>query len=87
MPLSCAASSASAIWVAMMIASRHGSRRPAIRSASVSTFHQLQDQVPRLTGFNQVMNPGDVYVLERRQSLRFSTEPLDAIGIIREGLG
>ncbi len=71
-PASCAASSASAICLAIGSASASGIGPWAMRSASVGPS-------------TRAVNVGDIRMVERRQHLRLAAETGETVGIVRDG--
>ena len=84
MPCSCAASSASAICLAICSAWRRGSGPWAIRSASVGAVDELQHEPVRGAGVLEAVDVTDVRVIQRREHLRFALEAREPIRIARD---
>ena len=49
--------------------------------------HELHDEIEGAVGFFQSVNRGDVGMIQRREELRFSPEPIDAQLIVCERFG
>ena len=86
-PCACAASSASAICLAIDNASSSGigAARDALRQ--VLAFDQFHHQCTHASDFLQAVDVRDVRMIERRQRLRFAVKPRQPIGVVREGIG
>ncbi len=86
MPCSCAASSASAICLAIGSASSSGIGPRAIRcersSPSTSSITSARDAAALF----EPVDAGDVRMIERRERLRFALEARQPIGVLRERL-
>ena len=85
-PWSCAASSASAICLAMGSVSSTGIWPCATRSASVS-LNKLHDEGSDPISGLEPIDSGDVRVIERRENLGFTPEASEAFSIDHEGVG
>ena len=83
-PCLCAASSASAICVAIESASPTGIAALAIRSASVGPSTSSMTKA-RDAGVFEAMDLRDVRMIEGGEHLRFTTEAREAIGIVGNG--
>ena len=83
-PCECAASSASAICLAMGRASSSGMGPCSMRSASVGPSTSSSTSACRTSGIFEPVDGADVWVIERREHLRFTPEPREPIRIERE---
>ena len=84
MPLSCAASSAVAIWPAMDNASfsRIGPRCDEVRERG--SIDQFEHECLLGAGILEPVNGGDVGMIQRRQHLRFAFEACQAVSVESE---
>ena len=87
MPLSCAASSASAICRAMVSASSQRKRPACDEVRERRPIDQLQDERLLAVRFLEPVDRRDVRMIQRREHLRFALEARQAIGIEREQFG
>ena len=78
-PCSCAASSASAICLAMAVLHRAGSRR-AQCAAQVGPFDEFHDQRRDAAALFESVDARDVWMIQRGQGLGFARESRQAIG-------
>ena len=74
MPASCAASSASAIWRAIGMASSIGTAPLAMPVGQRRALDQLEDEGGDGLRFLEAVDGADVGMVERRQHLRFALE-------------
>ena len=86
-PCSWAASSASAISLAMGSASSTAKGPCAIRSARVGPSTSSSDQRVHAGRFLETVDRRDVRMIERREELRFAPEARQPLGIDRKELG
>ena len=86
MPFSCAASSASAICSAIRSASSIGIAPTLQPFGQRLTFDQFHDQEVLAVRFLHAVERGDVWMVDRREHLRFALESRDAIRIGSEGV-
>jgi hypothetical protein len=79
MPFSCAASSASQICLAMADASSKArAPRTLMTSASVVAFDEFEHEKARVAALLQVVDRGDVLMIQRRKRFRLPLKPADA---------
>ena len=86
-PCSCAASSASAICLAMGRASSSGSAPRAMPLRQILTLDQFHDQRPDAAVVFEAVDVRDVRVVQRRQRLGFAGEPRQPFGVAGEEIG
>ena len=86
MPCSCAASSASAICLAIGSASSSGIG-PCATDPPASGRRPAPSPAPRCHPLFKPVDVRDVRMVQRRQHLRFALESRKAIGILREASG
>ncbi len=80
-PCSCAASSASAICLAIGTASSSGIASPRDPLRQILTLDQLHHECTRVAGALEAVDLGDVGMIERRQRLRLALETRQPLGI------
>ena len=86
-PFSCAASSASAICLAIVSASSIGSAPFADALGQRLAGNQFHDQVMHAAGLFEAVDRGDVGMIQRRQHVRFALKAGQAFGIMRKRCG
>ena len=87
MPCSCAASSASAICLAIGSASSSGIAPRAMRSASVLALDQFHDERADAVRFFEAVDGGDVRMVQRGEHPGFALKPREPLRVGGEGLG